>query len=69
MFPYDDDERGHDDDESSELLPEQICYFITNYVVVMLLFICSFVSSIVYAVSGTIYDRGYWFFLVFFLNV
>ena len=49
----------NDDDDSSKLSAEQTCYFFTNYLVVILLFVCSFVSSIVYAVSCTTYDRGY----------
>ena len=53
MSPY------NDVDESSKLSTRQTCYFYTNYAVVILLFICSFVFYIVYAASCTIYDQGY----------
>ena len=57
LSPFNDDDM--DDDKSSNMSTTQTWYFYTNYAVVILLFICSFVSSIVYAVSGTIYDLGY----------
>ena len=57
LSPFNDNDK--DNDESSNLSIIQTWYFYTNYLVVILLFICSFVSSIVYAVSDTIYDCGY----------
>ena len=47
----------NDDDESSNLSAKEIGYFFTNYVVVLVLFICSFISSFVYAHS--VYNKGH----------
>ena len=44
-------------DESSELYTKQTCYFFTNYVVVLVLFLSSAASSVYYAT--TVYDRSY----------
>ena len=46
----------NDDDKSSELSAEQTCYFFTNYLFVILLFLCSFVSSFIYVRS--VYNQG-----------
>ena len=46
----------NDDDKSSNLSAKEIGYFFTNYVVVLVFFICSFISSIIYAHS--VYDQG-----------
>ena len=47
----------NDDEESSKLSAKEMGYFFTNYVVVLGLFICSFISSFLYAHS--VFNRGY----------
>ena len=47
----------NDDDKSSNLSAKEMGYFFTNYVVVLVFFICSFISSFVYAHS--VYNQDY----------